>query len=443
MILKKIKRLIANNQFLFTNSVKSFLIKTSGIGIGFLLQIYLARILEINSYGIYVYVLAWLSILSLISRMGLDQASKKFIPKYISEKESPDLSEFLRFSTTRVSLVSLLLGGFVLIYVGFGGIDLNYEEQITFFLGSFLLLLISQSTLISSFIESLKKISFPLSQTHIVRPLLLISGLYIISKFVKVEAFTALYINIVCTAFVLTLMIFYLKRSLPIKHQPRTKIDPNWTKVALPLFLTSGIHLLMTQTDIILLGFFLDKSSVGVYASASKITQLAVFGLTAVNVVVSPLISELYSKNKIKKLQEVVSSAAMITTVFTIPIVLVLAIFSKDLLILFGKDFVAGDSALKILLIGQTINSFTGSVAFLMTMTNYHNQSFYILLIASFFNITLNLVLIPFLGMEGAAISTAVTTIFWNITMYVYMKKKLNIDSSFLGLIKNNHVEKS
>lgn len=442
MILKKVKILIANNEFLFTNSVKSFLIKTSGIGIGFLLQIYLARVLEIDSYGIYVYILAWLSILSLISRMGLDQASKKFIPKYVSQKKFSNLTGFLRFSILRVNLVSLFLGGLILIYVGFCVKALTYEEQISFFLSSFLLLLISQSTLISSFIESLKKISFPLFLTHIIRPLLIILGLFIASKIFKIEAFTALYANIVSTALVLTLMIFYLYRSLSVKTEVVIKKDLNWTKVALPLLLTSGIHLLMTQTDIILLGLLLDKGSAGVYASASKITQLAVFGLTAVNVVVSPLISELYSKNKIRKLQEVTSSAAMITTAFTIPIVVILAVFSNELLFLFGKEFVEGNSALKILLIGQTVNSFTGSVAFLMTMTNYHNQSFYILLTASLFNITLNFILIPFWGMEGAAISTAVTTIFWNITMYIYMKKKINIDSSFLGLIKNKHVKK-
>ena len=47
-------------------------------------------------------------------------------------------------------------------------------------------------------------------------------------------------------------------------------------------------------------------------------------------------------------------------------------------------------------------------------------------------NIVLNLALIPLLGLTGAAISTALTMIMWNVTMFIYVRNKLGINPTLI-----------
>jgi O-antigen/teichoic acid export membrane protein len=49
----------------------------------------------------------------------------------------------------------------------------------------------------------------------------------------------------------------------------------------------------------------------------------------------------------------------------------------------------------------------------------------------------LNVLLIPLLGLVGAAISTAVTMIMWNVAMLVYVWKKLIINSTVINTLKH------
>jgi len=58
------------------------------------------------------------------------------------------------------------------------------------------------------------------------------------------------------------------------------------------------------------------------------------------------------------------------------------------------------------------------------------NQAGAIFAVSAAVNIILNAFLIPLLGLRGAAISTAFTTVFWNITMLAYVQQRIGINST-------------
>ena len=91
---------------------------------------------------------------------------------------------------------------------------------------------------------------------------------------------------------------------------------------------------------------------------------------------------------------------------------------------------------MKILLVCQVINVITGSVINLMTMTKYQKETLYVFSMSLVFNLVLNLVLIPIYGMEGAAWATGITTIVWNITALLLIRKKLKVDPSIFHYFK-------
>jgi Na+-driven multidrug efflux pump len=88
------------------------------------------------------------------------------------------------------------------------------------------------------------------------------------------------------------------------------------------------------------------------------------------------------------------------------------------------------------LCIGQFINIATGSVGVLMTMTGLESIAAKIILFSIVLNITLNSILILYLGIDGAAIATAVTVATSNFLMLYYSYKGTGINTSPVRLIK-------
>jgi O-antigen/teichoic acid export membrane protein len=85
-------------------------------------------------------------------------------------------------------------------------------------------------------------------------------------------------------------------------------------------------------------------------------------------------------------------------------------------------------------LAGQLLNSFAGVVGFVMMMTGHQHQSMRILIVSAVANILLNATLIPTLGLVGGAIATSLTLILWNTWMVVYVKAKMNINTTAIQI---------
>ena len=82
-----------------------------------------------------------------------------------------------------------------------------------------------------------------------------------------------------------------------------------------------------------------------------------------------------------------------------------------------------------ILVLGQLVNVGSGSVALLLNMTGYEWDTAKGVGIAAGVNFVLSLLLIPIVGIEGAAMANAVSVAVWNILMAGWVYKKLKIKS--------------
>ena len=96
-----------------------------------------------------------------------------------------------------------------------------------------------------------------------------------------------------------------------------------------------------------------------------------------------------------------------------------------------GSEFINAKYVLLILLIGKLVDSISGSVGVILQMTGHQKVFQNIVFIALILNILLNLLLIPIYGIEGAAISSTCSIIFWNISSVMYVRRKFGIWSFF------------
>ena len=101
----------------------------------------------------------------------------------------------------------------------------------------------------------------------------------------------------------------------------------------------------------------------------------------------------------------------------------VLLLLGKPLLWLFGPGFTAAYPVMFILAIGYVIRAFGGPAQSLLMATGHHNRATGILMATVALSGALNLGLIPWLGITGAAIATACALSFEAIASFLVARR--------------------
>lgn len=190
------------------------------------------------------------------------------------------------------------------------------------------------------------------------------------------------------------------------------------------------MDLLLKQSDILMVSYFLGNTKAGIYSVAAKLATLASLGLSVADYVIMPKISALYESKQFIKLQKLIRTASFQILSISLPVIIAMAVFGKMILGFFGKPYADAYMPLLILLIGQLINAGTGMVGGLLTMTGHHRMFFSFYAIAIFIQFVLNSILIQYYGITGAAIGSSLGLVFLNITAYMYVRKRLRIKAS-------------
>lgn len=174
-----------------------------------------------------------------------------------------------------------------------------------------------------------------------------------------------------------------------------------------------------------MLGKLETEENIGIYNAAFKVGYLALFFVTMMNSFVVPKISEYHHQNDYLRMKTFVRKATRMVIVLTLPVALVILLFSQYILSYFGTGFEAGALSLQLITLGALFNAMTGNVDQLLNMTNHQKLVRNIMFIGFLINIVGNLLLIPRFGYLGAAISSLVVNVIVNSIFVLVIKKKL------------------
>ena len=191
-------------------------------------------------------------------------------------------------------------------------------------------------------------------------------------------------------------------------------------------------HTINERIDIIMISKHLTASDVAVYNVAYKFAAFSAFGLVIINSVMVPLIARHFnSSEKAINLESLIKPNIRKALFISSIIAIILIVFGKHLLSLFGKDtenYSIGYISMIILIFGQIINVAIGSVGYILTMAKLEKCAIISIISSIIINVTLNYLLLPIYGIEGAAISTAFSMIVWNVLMLIFVKTKTDLN---------------
>ena len=194
------------------------------------------------------------------------------------------------------------------------------------------------------------------------------------------------------------------------------------------IFLISTGSLAFSYTDTIFIGYFMTNGDVGVYRTAFQFTSAAAFITAAIAPTLTPKISRWSKDNEWEKIVYPVSRGITFGLILAVP-VLFGGIFLADKLLyyFYGADFAAGAAACCILFAVQIVSVFTTFLGTALSASDHAKQSFYATATAAVVNIILNCILIPILGINGAAISTLISYSLNAVLIAYFLRRHISI----------------
>ncbi len=418
---------------LLVNGARDVVLKGSGL-LGFLIMnAVLARGLGVEAFGHYAFVSSLILLLSMAARQGMDSGILRFVSVYSAQQKWGLLKGVIVWMMSRVGLVSIVMAVVGLLGLALWGQQITPGLRETGYWGLLCLVLVSLSYMNQYALRGRLWIVRAQIADLVIRPygvVLVVSLLLLVG--VSLDGADAMAITAATAAIGVASGWIWLRRSLPgdVLSAKAEQEPKDWRNVSTQLLLVSGATLVLTQTDIVMLGLLTTTDQSGLYSVASRLSAVAIFAIIALGSIGAPMIASLHANNDVEGLTRIVKLMARVSLATLVPMGVLFAIFGPLILSVFGEQFVSAYVPLLILVGGQTLAACFGPAAMLLTMTSGEDAAARILLLSVAANLLLNGLLIPPLGMLGASVATALTTALPAAAMYLAARRRLGISSA-------------
>jgi len=165
-----------------------------------------------------------------------------------------------------------------------------------------------------------------------------------------------------------------------------------------------------TRTDILILGKMAGNTETAGYSACRTLTSLMININMASKIVMLPLLSRIWqSKENRRNVIRRVMGAVIIINLLQIPVVILFAGFPRQTLhLLYSGKYDEASAILMVLGLLALVRVFGSQFSNLSVAIGKPSYPLYSLLVSAFFNIVLNIILIPDYGAFGAAIATVI-----------------------------------
>lgn len=397
---------------------------------GFIIRLIVARYGSEADYGIYSLVLVVFSFATIFAGLGLYQGATRCIAYFRGTGEVAKVSGTIAVSLQLATAAGIIIAVAIFFSAEAIAVNIFHAPDLALALRIFAIA-IPFSTLINVIVAIFR--GFDRMEPQACFQYILFNVLFLF--FVLAVALLALpfraFFYAYLTAIVLTFIALaaYTTKKLrrPIisfDRRANISVRKELLLFSLPLLGTAMLSMTILWGDTLMLGYFKVPEVVGLYNAASPLARFIYLPMAVMLLIYTPVSTGLYSQNLMAELRRNYTILTKWVVSLTLPIFLVLCLFPEAVLnLFFGSSYIAAAPALRILLLGFIINNFFGPREGILIALG---QSKFLLWSNSAvvaLNVVLNIVLIPPLGMVGAAIASAVAFILASIihTTKVYL----------------------
>lgn len=367
----------------------------------FLVEVYLARYLDVAIYGRYSFALSFVAIFSVISdfslvsittrevhknrdranvylgttlalRLALGIMAYLMVAAFINILSYPKETALIAYIVGASLIVSTLNNGFIAVYNGF--------ERMEF----------------TTFVTIIWKAS---SAIYIIAMILLRKSIYIIAVSAFLSGCAALAANI----------YFSSRNNTRPSFNCDLALAKYLMKETLPIFLSSFVLIIYLRISNIFLSKAKGDIDVGLYNSADSLIRAMLFFPSSVIAALFPMIGTLYAASA-DTLRRAYSKTAKYLFLTGLPLAVGGSVLGEDVMVfLFGEHFRSGAIVLRIIVWQMFFMYLSDLYGNTLVGIGKQKITFYVICLCTVINIAMNSVAIPRFGIVGASVTMLVT----------------------------------
>ena len=398
------------------------------ITVGILFPIYLTT----SEIGALNLVNRWSMMIMQIGTLGFPVAMIKYFPYYKNKEKKHH--GFLFISLIIGVIGFLITTGILLIFND--AIIENENEKSPLFSQYFnYIYLVTFFYLFFYILDTYSKAIYQSSASVLLREfvqriiIIVLTGAFI-GKLIGFDDYAILYFITICTPTLFLFMFLWVKKEIHLT--PNFEIFRSEHKNSIikrsAFGLISGLGISgLLSIDVIMLNEYLGESSAGVYTTVFYFAALILIPFRAFGRLAGNLIAEAIKENDHKRLKKVYYNSCL--TQFIIgTILLALMLVNMDNIFTFLKpEFKAAYYVILIVGAGNLFEMATGFNHSIIDYSKYYRFGAYFVGLLIICTIVFNMIFIPIMEINGAAVGTALSLIVFNLvkTIFVYRKYKL------------------
>lgn len=414
-------------------SVTNSLITYTGIGLGFILTIFLyPHILDPDQYGLTRVLISASYISSQFAHLGMHNLVMRYYPFF--KRADPENHGFL-FWAAVVPIIGFAL--FLLLFFLSDDLLIRfYEEQSALFVEYYLwvvplTLFILYYEVLNSYLRSLRD-SVTGSMANDV-----------VLRLIAIGVLTLYFFEwITFGQFVMLFVLSYLTQPLSISYKIWKKGDlrlrPNFKILKKPLYkgmfnysfysLFGGLTtVLVWNIDVMMLGSMAGLEQTAVYAIAFYMASVVTVPQRSIEKIAAPMISSFIKGKNWPEVGVIYQKTSLNQLIPGIFIFGLIWIHIDSLFYLLPDIYSAGKWVILIVGIGKLIETGTGSNGIILLNSRHYRISFYTNIILVALTVALNYLLIPKYGIEGAAFASALAITLFNSVKCMFIKLRLGL----------------
>jgi len=405
-------------------------LKIVNLFFGLLATAFLGRVLLPQQYGFYAFASTVVTLLAMPVQCGLPQLMTREIAKYQLAAQWGQIRGLLLRANQLVGLLGLCVVVALVLILPFLTRSVSAVDGTTFAWAIVLLPLIALNRVRGGALLGLRKVALGLLPDNGIRAVLFLAFIVAWHALLPFGSATAMALQVAAT-----LIAFLAGAGLLMYHLPREVRSSgpafeskSWFSAIIPLTLTDAVLIFNLQADLLLLGVLGNATEVGIYRAVTLVATQITIGLTVANEVLAPQVARLHQANDRAGLQALLKRVLGWLTLSGVVLAGICILFGQEIIVIvFGKAYAGGATALSILACGALVSVAAGTGAVLLNMSGHEKDVLRIFAVSAVANVAANIVMIPLLGMTGAALATVGCQLFTNGLLIYFVQRRLGL----------------
>ena len=379
--------------------------------LGFVTTFLLTSSLGASLYGVYSFGKTLISIAATITNLGTDQSIVRFVPQY---DQHTARNRVIGLATLTSFVGSIVVGA--TLYLSAPLVTrLTLDQPILVTVLRLFALILPFTTLTGCIASVFRGLELPgyqiLSQTVSRQVFRLIATATVVAIGATLVGVVAAAVVAWVLTFLFAVGLFFYRTDLKpglAGTEPGLKEFYNFS---VPLTMSDAGGLLQNKVDVLMVGFFLSGSAVGIYNLSSVLTQILTLPGIGFNTIYPSIAARMYSNDELADLEALFTQVTRWTFTLSLLPAIGLLVYSGEVLSIFGKGFSTGEIVLSLFVIGQFSITATGPTGYTLMMTDHQYFVLFDRWSLATANAVLNYLFITRFGLAGAAFATAIVSV--------------------------------